>query len=322
MVDIIIAEPGSRLGYSKGLLVVRRDGETRYAVGINEVDSLLISTRGVSVSGTLIWHLASHGIPVYIVSSSGEPLAVVSPVDANKTADNMIAQAMWRIDPGKRVTAAKWFITAKIKARIWLLRRLASSRNRQDLRDEAYRLEHYMDRVRHSQDLREVLEEEARAGRLYWRLLAGLIPGDLGFSGRHPRGPDPVNRSLDYMYSILRSICHYSLIIAGFNPYIGFMHMEKSGRPSLTLDFMEPYRWAVEHAMLKLLSSRFRPEAYEGRLTVESRRMLYKALMGAMEAVVPGHKRSLRSSIRMDAWMLASALRREGEYLPTIPLTR
>ncbi|MEB3861539.1 MAG: CRISPR-associated endonuclease Cas1 [Desulfurococcales archaeon] len=319
MVNIVVAEPGSRVGFRGGVLTVWRGRETIYQVGVNEVDALVVATRGVSLSGDILWQLASHGIPVYLVSSRGEALAVVEPVDVNKTAETMIAQASWRISEARRLEAARWFIDAKVKARQWLLRRLAASRRMPELRDTAYILEGTLARIRVAGSLRELLEEEARAGRTYWSTLAGLIPGDLGFPGRQPRAGDPVNRSLDYLYALVRSRCHTALKIAGLNPYMGFMHVEKSGRPSLTLDYMESYRWAAERALLSLLATGFRPTIFMDKLDRDTRRMLYTRMEEEMSRSVPGSRATLAKAIQGDAWRLASALRSDGVFTPTIP---
>ncbi len=317
--DIVIVEPGHVLGYTKGLLVVRKNGSTIYSISVNEVDSVVIATKGVSLSGTLLWRLAAHGIPVYIVSSKGEALALLMPVDANKTSSTQIAQAEWRIDPEKRLKAAKWFITAKLRSRIWLLRRLAASRRDQSLRDESYQLELYVHRALQASDPRELMDAEARAGRIYWNALKNLIPIELGFPGREPRRSDPVNRSLDYMYSLLRVRCHLALQLAGFNPYMGFMHVDKSGRPSLTLDYMESYRWVVEKVLLNLIASGLRPELYLDKLSKDTRKALYRALRDAFNSPVPGSRVPLGKAILRDAWSLSKAIREDSIFQPTLP---
>jgi len=54
--------------------------------------------------------------------------------------------------------------------------------------------------------------------------------------------PDPVNALLSYAYSLLVRTWTVTLTAVGFDPYRGFYHQPRYGRPSLSLDMMEPFR--------------------------------------------------------------------------------
>lgn len=63
------------------------------------------------------------------------------------------------------------------------------------------------------------------------------------FSGRNRRPPtDPVNALLSYAYSLLTRTWSVTLTAVGFDPYRGFYHQPRYGRPALALDMMEPFR--------------------------------------------------------------------------------
>jgi len=69
----------------------------------------------------------------------------------------------------------------------------------------------------------------------------GRIPFD--FSGRNRRPPkDPVNAMLSFAYSMLLREWTVSLSAVGLDPYRGFYHQPRFGRPALALDMMEPFR--------------------------------------------------------------------------------
>jgi CRISPR-associated protein Cas1 len=99
---------------------------------------------------------------------------------------------------------------------------------------------------------------EGSAARVYFSEFAGMLKsgedGDnahqgaptefsFDFTQRNRRPPrDPVNALLSLAYSILvkdLTITCYSL---GFDPYWGFYHQPRFGRPALALDLMEPFR--------------------------------------------------------------------------------
>ncbi|MEB3851259.1 MAG: CRISPR-associated endonuclease Cas1, partial [Desulfurococcales archaeon] len=167
--------------------------------------------------------------------------------------------------------------------------------------------------------IEELRSAEARLGRLYWGLYASrLVPPDLGFPGRRPRGGDPVNTALDFLYALLRGVSHAALRVAGLNPYIGFMHHERSGRPSLTLDFMEAFRWAVERLLARLLARGFRPSMAEGLLDHESRSVLASAWAEALHSKLPRSGETLEEAIRRSAWGLARSLREGSPWRPRL----
>ena len=97
----------------------------------------------------------------------------------------------------------------------------------------------------------ELLGIEGNAARIYFANFVGLLKGSddeqtpfkLEFSRRNRRPPtDPVNALLSFAYSLLAKdltiICHS----VGFDPFIGFYHQPRFGRPALALDLMEGFR--------------------------------------------------------------------------------
>ncbi len=87
---------------------------------------------------------------------------------------------------------------------------------------------------------------EGGAGRLYMEALGWVLPADLGFQGRTRRSPgDVVNAALSYGYGILHSQVQRALFLVGLEPSMGFLHTDRWGRSSLTLDAMEVFRQPV-----------------------------------------------------------------------------
>ncbi len=63
------------------------------------------------------------------------------------------------------------------------------------------------------------------------------------FISRNRRPPiDPVNALLSFAYVLLANECKASLEAVGLDSYVGFMHADRPGRPSLALDLMEELR--------------------------------------------------------------------------------
>ena len=105
-------------------------------------------------------------------------------------------------------------------------------------------------RTRRAADLPELLGVEGSGAARYFGALSNLIrpPGDASvltfdFRTRNRRPPtDPVNALLSYAYGLLARTWTVILSAVGFDPYLGFYHQPRYGRPALALDLMEPFR--------------------------------------------------------------------------------
>jgi len=112
----------------------------------------------------------------------------------------------------------------------------------------------------------ELLGIEGSAARLYFEHFNGMIkvdaedgaPPPFDFQSRNRRPPrDPINALLSFAYSLLTKdltiICHS----IGFDPFIGFYHQPRFGRPALALDLMEGFRPLVaDSAVLSAINTR------------------------------------------------------------------
>jgi len=78
-----------------------------------------------------------------------------------------------------------------------------------------------------------------------------------GFSKRVRRPPtDPVNAMLSYGYVILTSQIASTLAAVGFDPYIGYLHASRYGKPALALDLVEEFRpLIVDSVVLSLFNN-------------------------------------------------------------------
>jgi len=74
---------------------------------------------------------------------------------------------------------------------------------------------------------------------------------DFQFEARRRRPPtDPVNALLSLGYSLLRHDVQSAVNLIGFDPYLGYLHTQRYGRPSLALDLMEEFRPLVVDAVV------------------------------------------------------------------------
>ena len=100
--------------------------------------------------------------------------------------------------------------------------------------------------VRSADSLQALLGIEGTAPRIYFANFSGMLKTDLAefdFHARNRRPPaDPVNAVLSFLYSMLMRQVVTTLLVVGFDPYLGFYHQPRYGRPSLALDMAEEFR--------------------------------------------------------------------------------
>jgi len=167
-----------------------------------------------------------------------------------------------------------------------------------------------------------LLSIEGRAGSFYWEGVKALLDGKIDFAGRQGRGAtDPVNACLNYGYGILYSTAWGALTTAGLEPFAGFLHVDRPGKPSLVLDFVEEFRaTVVDRAVIALLGKGTVPEMDGDRLDEASRRTLAERVLARLEAEehYEDKKYRLKTIITRQARHLATFLRREGPYQPFV----
>jgi len=61
---------------------------------------------------------------------------------------------------------------------------------------------------------------------------------------------------LNYAYAILYGKVEKALIIAGIDPFVGFLHRDDYNYKSMVYDFIEPYRIFVEVPIFRLFSAK------------------------------------------------------------------
>ena len=98
---------------------------------------------------------------------------------------------------------------------------------------------------------------EGTSGRLYFETLSYVMPDEYKFSGRSGRpAKDSFNAFLNYAYGILYSRIEKALIIAGIDPYLGFLHRDDYNQLSMVFDFIEPYRIYADTIVFRLFSGK------------------------------------------------------------------
>jgi CRISPR-associated protein Cas1 len=190
-----------------------------------------------------------------------------------------------------------------------------------------------IDQAETATSLGELLGVEGNGARLYFSALSGMIKtskGDLtfDFDGRNRRPPrDPVNALLSLGYSVLSKDLTIASYAVGFDPFVGFYHQPRYGRPALALDLMEPFRpLVVDSAVLSAINTGmitpgdFVKAGNSVALTAEGRKSFFRAYEARMDSMVThplfDYRVSYRRLLEIQTRLLARVLQGEIASYP------
>ena len=184
-----------------------------------------------------------------------------------------------------------------------------------DFSEAVNALDNYVGSLNSVGNLNDLRNVEARGSQVFWRSIKSILPEHVGFEGRVPRKPDVVNRALDYAYSILYGLCFHAIVGAGLDPYGGFMHSERSGRPSLVYDFSEMFKPAFVHAVIySVLKAKHLSVREDGLLEPKSTAYVSKVVFSWIKRRRRRARYSIRESIYLKAFELAKSIRSGSSF--------
>lgn len=330
IVQHLVAEVfGSHIGKYSERLKLTKGGEVLAQAPLLHLESVLIASRGVSISSDALEACCERGIPVQFIANDGNPFASVY-------ASGLVGTVLTRreqlraFDDERGLHLALGFAAGKISNQIATLKYWAKSRNESDpemaeyLRQQSIEMREYLawlDRL-----IKSTLEEargtllaaEGNAAQVYWASIKVVIPPQYEWPGRETHGAtDAINSLLNYGYGILYHQIERAIILAGLDPYAGYIHTDRPGKPSLTLDLIEEFRQiAVDRVVFGLVNRDFVVERDEsGLLSAETRKRFAEKILNHLEVDVPycGKKHTLRAVIQSQARSVAAYVRRQHE---------
>lgn len=165
----------------------------------------------------------------------------------HKNVELRTAQYQGSFDEQVCLLLAKGLVRAKILNTRTLMRRNWRGEDKPDR--ELKQLKRLAERAARAGDMNGLLGLEGAAAAEYFGKFSHLIrKADdsefrFDFMSRNRRPPkDPVNALLSFAYAMLTRQWVATLTAVGFDPYRGFYHQPRYGRPALALDMMEPFR--------------------------------------------------------------------------------
>ena len=312
-------------------LLVKKSKKIIYEFPFFRLNEVIIASRGISLSSDLIEALCERGIRVNFLTGGGRPYAMLSSPMLTATVISRREQIFAYCDR-HGLEFSKKVVTGKIKNQERLLRYFGKYIKAVDP-DRFALLSRIVDRLKSlaasAKDIKGASVDEARdrlmglegtAGRLYWKGVGEIISHKMDFFGRETRGAaDAVNSMLNYGYGILYSHVWGAVVNAGLEPFAGFLHVDRPGKPSLVLDLTEEFRQpVVDRVVIAHINLGEGAALNNGFLDGETRKIIGRKVMERLssEERFKGKKYQIRSIIQMQARNLSAFLKGERDYKP------
>jgi len=265
MSTLYVLEDGALLRKEGGqVVVVGAKAGVLLKMPLEQVEEIVV-VGNATVTAPLVEELLSRGIGICYFSRSGQFLGRLVP-ETSKNVPLRFAQFRAASDPQKALCIAKGIVRGKILNQRTLLMR-AAREGVSGLAGTVEDLKHLAERAGRAQNLDELRGLEGAASAHYFREWPKLIRQvGFRFPGRVRRPPtDPVNAMLSFGYTLLANTVYAACQVVGFDPYVGFLHMDRYGRPALVLDLMEELRPVLVDSLVLALINRGQvgPEGFE-----------------------------------------------------------
>lgn len=293
---VIISGFGVSLSKKSERLVIKNQGKFITEIPFFRIKNIAILSKGVSLSSDLIEHCCKYSIAISFHDFSAKPIALLQSI-YGPTHGKVKMLQIEALSNSKSISLIERIIAGKISNQIAILK--YSTKNLyKDENNEAKLLQvqkscinmaKYQSKALHfdtNSDLEKariaLMGYEGVAARSYWEAIGKLLEEKVTFTGREYKKipKDAVNCLLNYGYGILYAKIWKSIILAGLDPYIGFLHSEKSGQPALVFDLIEEFRAPLIDRVVIAFIMLNRPiEIEHGLLSLQTRKIFSQKIL-------------------------------------------
>ncbi|MAX82187.1 MAG: CRISPR-associated endonuclease Cas1 [Crocinitomicaceae bacterium] len=232
-------------------------------IAAHKITSLVLS-KGTALSTAAIALALKHNIDIVVVENDGHPLGRFWHSKLGSTTKIRKKQLEASLNNIAVETVKQW-LAQKLENQADYIQDLKKHRAKIaiGLTEKQNRILEQREKILQlkADDITQIADKirglEGTAGRLYFDALSQSIPENFAFKGRSFRpAQDPFNAMLNYAYGILYSRVERALMLAGLDPYLGFLHRDDYNMKSLVFDFIEPYRIHADRCVFGLFSKK------------------------------------------------------------------
>lgn len=251
MKHLVITGFGTFLGLRDTRLIVK-NGDDVKAYPLNRLCTVAIAKKGVTISSDLIEAFSLRGIKLFFLDFRDVAHTVLVGSAQHGVVRARIAQQQYCAADIPH--ACHIIVLGKVINQRSVINYFNKYHNSTYLTKASEQLLQITNNLSATLSREVLLGMEGSAAHIYFNALSSsqLLPSS--FQMRTGRGSQEIiNSMLNFGYAILSSYIMSAIINAGLEPYLGFLHTKRPGKPSLVLDLMEEYRaWVVDRVVIKL----------------------------------------------------------------------
>lgn len=239
------------------------ENQGKHHIAAHKVKSIWLS-KGTVLSTEAVFLAVKNNIDIIFLEWDGHPIGRIWHCKLGSTTLIRKKQLEASLD-NRALNYTRDWLGRKIENQIDFLKDLKKHRMEQaSLFDSnAEKINDFKNKIKNikAESLDHISDQlrawEGNAGKYYFSTLSDILPRQYQFDGRSTRPAlDEFNAFLNYAYGILYSRVEKSLLIAGIEPYLGFLHRDDYNHKSMVFDFIEPYRIFAEKPTFHLFSGK------------------------------------------------------------------
>ncbi len=304
MATLYLNEQQSFVKKRDGYLIVQYPDKPKTEVPLINVSQVVVS-GDVTLTTPALHTLLEMGIEVCFLSMYGHFRGRLSPPIA-KNAFLRREQYRKHISPQDALLAAQACVRGKLSNMRTMLLRVNRSMQDIALNEAITIIQQSLQQVPQTTSVGSLLGVEGRGSAAYFDVFGRLLRGPLTFTRRKRRPPtDPVNAMLSLGYTLLLHQVSAAIQVVGLDPYAGFLHQPRQGRPALALDLMEEFRPIIADSVVLnicnhniLTAHDFQEELGVVHLKPEARKRFYAKFEERLQEEIQHPQFEYRTSYR------------------------
>jgi len=305
---------------------IKKEDKTwdKHHYSAKKVSSIVLS-QGTALSAAAVKLAVTNNIDILFVERDGRPIGRVWHSKLGSTTRIRKEQLVASMN-NDGLKAVKEWIGAKLDNEIEFIKKLKKHRKQhaEYLADKIERMQALNISISQleAENTQEVAETirglEGTSGRLFFETLNFVLPNEYKFEGRSSRpAKNAFNAFLNYSFGILYSKIEKALIIAGLDPYLGYMHRDDYNQLSFVFDYIEPYRIYAIETVFKLFSGKKVNKSHTDKITngvslnKTGKELLIEAYNNFMDTDTiryKGRNQTRNNAIQADAHTYANSL--------------
>ncbi|MBR3654365.1 MAG: CRISPR-associated endonuclease Cas1 [Elusimicrobia bacterium] len=298
---LLVSGFGVKLSKKSERLQIKENNKVMFEIPFFKLNTVAIFSKGVGLSSDLLEEFIKNNINLSFHDYSGKPYALLNPINA--TNNTILKRKQLNIkDSVEESNLIIKIISGKISNQISLLKYITKNikaNNEQNIlklnatKNAIEQMNNNIEKIltleKNMADIEEtktkIMGYEGTCARIYWETISVLLKNKIDFFGREHKMPtDIVNTLLNYGYGILYSQIWKAIVLSGLDPYIGLLHTENKGKPSLVFDLIEEFRApVVDRTVISFIMSNKKIKVEQGFISLETRQKFSNKILDRLE---------------------------------------